>query len=78
MEPKAWRLKVIDQTKDYAFQISIRRSLMALPIKVLSSVARTLKAKQTLDPCKRLFVVSPIKMLNDLSNIKYLRWKYVT
>ena len=26
MEPKVWSLKVIDQTKDYAVQVSIRRS----------------------------------------------------
>ena len=26
MEPKGWSLKVIDQTKDYAVQVSIRRS----------------------------------------------------
>ena len=32
MEPKAWSLKVIDQTKDYAVQVFIRRSLRALLI----------------------------------------------
>ena len=32
VEPKAWSLKVIGQTKDYAVQVSIRRSLRALPI----------------------------------------------
>ena len=26
MEPKRWSLKEIDQTKDYAVQVSIRRS----------------------------------------------------
>ena len=26
MDPKVWSLKVIDQTKDYAVQVSIRRS----------------------------------------------------
>ena len=32
VEPKAWSLKVIGKTKDYAVQVSIKRSLTALPI----------------------------------------------
>ena len=32
VEPKEWSLKAIGQTKVYAIQVSIRRSLMDLPI----------------------------------------------
>ena len=32
VEPKAWSLKEIAQSKVYAIQVSIRRSLMDLPI----------------------------------------------
>ena len=47
--------------------------------KVLSSVVRNLKAKQTLDLCKRFFVVSPIEMLSLLSNnYQISALKYVT
>ena len=47
-----------------------------LQIQVLPNVVRNLKAKETLGLCKRLFVVSPIKLLSLLSNIMCI--KYVT